>query len=236
MEEKKKYMICGRYSTPIVIKSTCIPINVRFNVRMPADIRNEFISVARLCAGSATPVVRTVISPTSKLGPLRPLRSLLELAGRAFGGEVGFGSYELSPYPSLEFIPSPDRDCSRHWNWFCVPGSAIYRGRSGPFPPLVLSLSPHISSRHPPKPVNSCMHSLSHLFCALLFNLQHNFKYPKLLYQELNVKYDTHITCVICFCRTHNEQDRQCTLKVKVTLGQTAKAQSGSRGIALLFL
>ena len=140
---------------------------------------------------------------------------------------MGFSSYELSPYPSLEFIPSPVRDCSRRWNWFCVPGSAIYRGRSGLFPPPCLSLSPHISNRHPPKAVNTCMHSLPHLLCALLSNLQLNFTYPKLLYLELSVKYDTHIICVICFCRAHNEQDRPCTVKVKVTLEQATKPQRG---------
>jgi hypothetical protein len=117
----------------------------------------------------------TVISPTSKLGPWRPLRSVLGLVSCAFGSDVGFRLYELSPYPSLEFIHSPVRDCSRCWNWFCVPGSAIYRGGSGLVPPPCLSLSPHISSCHPPKPVNTCTHSLSRLFCALLSNLQDGF-------------------------------------------------------------
>jgi hypothetical protein len=129
-------MICGRYSTPTVIKSTYIRINVRLNVRKPANIWNEFISVAQIvrwCYHAS----RTVISATSKLGPWRPLRSLLGLAACAFGGEVGFRPYDVSPYPSLEFIHSPVRDCSRRWNWFCVPGSAIYRGGSGLFHPLV---------------------------------------------------------------------------------------------------
>jgi hypothetical protein len=134
---KKNYMICGRYSTPTVIKSTYIRINVRLNVRKPANIWNEFISVAQIvrwCYHAS----RTVISATSKLGPSRPLPSLLGLAACAFGGEVGFRLYDVSPYPFLQFIHSPVRDCSRRWNWFCVPGSAIYRGGSGLFHPLSL--------------------------------------------------------------------------------------------------